>query len=432
MDSRRPSIPRDTRVLLAVVVISVSVLWVLARLRFPDRAQTPNPVAPVLAQLAPPSAFEDITASVAQTAPRIQSWLASVERPRSAAPGAQPRPPYLAALRFRDDLAMTLLPDEPSVRTDLSPSGTVAGELARDPVSRLAVVRLPAQDVPALSMWSPRRTEYPRFLFAADVSPQGTSLRPVFVGALYWTVSARWATSIWALPGPVGLLPGTFVFTAEGQLVGVAAEQDGRPAIVPGERLVEIASRLAQRGTTGAATIGVQVQPFTPPLSAALGANSGLVVAWVDANGPAAGQLAPTDVIERVDDRPLTTMEQWEAREASLTDGESVTLTARRNGEVRHLTLTARSVTAASATRPLGLTARAVRGAGSEVMRVDPDSAAMRAGLLPGDLITLAGDTNAPTPSQVSRAFAAAGDRATVAAVTRGITHFIVTLDKRP
>jgi len=98
---------------------------------------------------------------------------------------------------------------------------------------------------------------------------------------------------------------------------------------LPIERLVEIASRLAQRGTTGAATIGVQVQPFTPPLSAALGANSGLVVAWVDANGPAAGQLAPTDVIERVDDRPLTTMEQWEAREASLTDGESVTLTAR-------------------------------------------------------------------------------------------------------
>ena len=41
-------------------------------------------------------------------------------------------------------------------------------EVARDPVSHLAVIRVPEGIAPALSTWSPRRFDYPRFLLAAD------------------------------------------------------------------------------------------------------------------------------------------------------------------------------------------------------------------------------------------------------------------------
>ena len=43
MEPNRPSVSRDTRLLFAVILISVAMLWVLARIRFPDRPPTPKP-----------------------------------------------------------------------------------------------------------------------------------------------------------------------------------------------------------------------------------------------------------------------------------------------------------------------------------------------------------------------------------------------------
>src|SRR5687768_7025191 len=105
MEPNRPSVSRDTRLLFAVILISVAMLWVLARIRFPDRPTTPNIVPPVLAQLAAPSAFDDIAASVAQLDPRLRGSVVALDvRPQSgrlarSASGVVP------ALRFRDDLA---------------------------------------------------------------------------------------------------------------------------------------------------------------------------------------------------------------------------------------------------------------------------------------------------------------------------------------
>ena len=68
---------------------------------------------------------------------------------------------------------------------------------------------------------------------------------------------------------------------------------------------------------------------------------------------------------------------------------------------------------AAPATRPanrsLGLTLRARPKIGAEVVRIEPASAADRAGLTLGDVITLVADVPAPTPAQVTRSFTATG-----------------------
>src|SRR6185503_13703459 len=143
MTSNRPSVSRDTRLLLAIVLVSIGMLWVLARLRFPDRVPTPNPVPPVLAQLTTPSPLDDIAASVAQLQPRLEPLIAAVDvqAPRQGALGAGAR--TISALRFRDDLAVALIAG--SFGGDAADVRVVgASEVARDAASQLAVIRLPA------------------------------------------------------------------------------------------------------------------------------------------------------------------------------------------------------------------------------------------------------------------------------------------------
>src|ERR1700759_501332 len=103
----RSSISRETRLLLTIALVATSTLWVLARLRFPERASTPNPVTPVLAQLAPPNAFEDIATSLNQLRGRLG---ASLQRVEIRAAGGQTAT-TATALRFRDHLAVLVLPD---------------------------------------------------------------------------------------------------------------------------------------------------------------------------------------------------------------------------------------------------------------------------------------------------------------------------------
>ena len=120
------------------MVISVALLWVLARIRFPDRAQTPNPVPPVLAQLAPPSAFDDMSATVAQIESRLQPSLVELEVQRH--PDGRRRAEVIRnkvlALRFRPDLAVAWIgPDSDFDAVETMPLDAL--EVARDRASRL-------------------------------------------------------------------------------------------------------------------------------------------------------------------------------------------------------------------------------------------------------------------------------------------------------
>ena len=193
----------------------------------------------------------------------------------------------MPALRFRDDLAVALMRPAAEAFEVTPVSGA---EVARDPVSHLAVIRVPEGTAPALSMWSPRRFDYPRFLLAADTSRDGTSLRPVFVGSLNPSSSPTWSGPIWALPGSSEIAAGTFVFTIDGEVAGLVVERDGRHAIVPAETVVAVADRLAREGPGRPGRLGIQAQALTPDLAAATGASLGAIVTWVDPLGPAAKQ----------------------------------------------------------------------------------------------------------------------------------------------
>ena len=116
---------------------------------------------------------------------------------------------------------------------------------------------------------------------------------------------------------------------------------------------------------------------------------------------------------------------------ARLSAGQTLTLRVRRRGEVNDVAVVAAGVAIPAVKRSLGLSLRARPGTGAEVMRVDPASAAARAGLAAGDVITLMGNSAAPTPAEVQRSYAALreGQRILVAA-TRGSRHFVTTVER--
>jgi S1-C subfamily serine protease len=155
------------------------------------------------------------------------------------------------------------------------------------------------------------------------------------------------------------------------------------------------------------------------------------VVTWVDPQGPAVGQLNVTDVIVTMGDKSLPGYEQWRARIAQLTAGETVVLGVRRHGEAQTATLTARPMSTPAGPRPLGLTMRTIQRVGVEVLGVTAASAAALARIEPGDVITVIGDRQAPTSEEVRRAFAATSDdRSVLVAVTRGASHHVLLLKK--
>jgi S1-C subfamily serine protease len=428
MERHRPRVSRETRLLLGIVLVSIATLWVLARIRFPDQPATPNPVPPVLAQLAPSSPFEAIASTISDLLGDVGHVLMPLrfaDVPSGGEGSFTTRP----ALRFREDLALTLVPPETMRRAKLQDDLDV---VAHDPPSKVAVVRVPAAPVPPLRRWTPPPRFAPRFLLAATVSREGTSLTPVFVSSIASIESPWWPGPIWLLPPPLHLATGTFLFTTDGAMAGAVVAEGSRAALVPVDVLLSTAERLGAQGRRLPGHLGIEVQALTPPLRRALAADAGVVVTWVDPEGPAAAHLLVTDVIERLQDQPLTGVEDWTARLQRIAAGETVRIVVRRAGEGKELVIDAvERRPPPPADRPLGLETRLRPGEGAEVVSVQALSSAARAGLAPGDLITIAGDILSPRPGQIQRLYEdATGERPILLAVTRGGAHLVVALEK--
>jgi S1-C subfamily serine protease len=424
----RPRISRETRLLLVTAILAVAALWVLARVRFPDRPAAPNPVQPFLTQLTARPTFGDLAEEISQLQPRLEPLLFLADgAPRAG--GAAPGSPHdlRLALRIRDDLAAVLLDGaDRTAGTDMRQH--VAGF---DPASHLAIVRVPGPPAPPPVPWRPAEPRRPRYLIATDISTTAPSLRPVFVGSLEPIASPVWGGQIWLAPAHATLVPGSFVFTSDGLLAGLVVQHDGGRAIVPGEVLLAEAERLVIPIAGPPGDLGVTVQALTPPVSRATGAASGVVVTWVDPSGPSAEALAAGDVIEAADDVEMPTPLHWDTRTSRLTAGETIAVRVRRGGELAEVPLTAARASSVAATASLGLTLRAVPGAGSEVVRVEPGSVAESAGLAAGDLLTRVGGAAAPSPAAIRAAFdATLNGEAVLVAVTRADTHHVTALEK--
>jgi S1-C subfamily serine protease len=280
---------------------------------------------------------------------------------------------------------------------------------------------LPEADVPSLNTWSPRIFDYPRYMVAVEVVEQTLSLRPVFVGSLVPVESRDWNGSVWRLPPGIGLSPGTFLFSIEGLIAGVAVEQAGALSLVPAPLVLESAKKLSQGAPHAPGALGIAVQPTTV----------GLAVTWVDPSGPAADELMPTDIVESVNGQAVASTDDWRARTRNIAKGAEVKLRVRSDGGAREVAIVAAEVVQPPEDSSLGLRVRTVPRIGVEVLAVEPQSRADRAGIRAGDLITVFGGRKAPVAAQVARIFDDAARQAKLlVALSRGGEHHVVVLEK--
>lgn len=412
----RPRISRETRRLLTAAIMALVALWVLARVRFPDRPAAPGPVQPLIDQLSASPRFGDLAAEIAQLRARLRPALLVL---REAAPGW----PGRVALRVRDDLALAYT----SLPGPLHDPAGVDVALARDPASGLTVVQaLREQARLVLPPWMAMRPDDPRYLAVATTNGSVLSLRPVFVPGLLARSSPLWPGPIWEVLDPADLPEGGFAFSFDGELAGLIVPHGDGAAIVPGSTLMTAFGRLQLSGSQPTGDLGVQVQELTPALSSATGTSSGVVVTWVDPQGPSAESLADGDVLETANDRVLETPDHWRAEMARLRPGDPLTVLVNRRGERHEVTLLA------AAPRPmrsqaLGLSLRSMAEGGSEVVGVAVGSSGEAAGVRAGDIITLIGDIPDPTPAQVRRVFGAA-TRPVLVIVRRNGKHVALAL----
>jgi len=406
----RPRISRETRLLLTTTLIAVAALWVLARVRFPDRPPPPNPVQPLLTQLTPRPTFADLASEIAALRPRMDSLIVAV-------PGG------LAGLRVREGVAVTWV--DPRRDEGVRNADRLIGY---DPASGLSLVRVESRSTPAPALWSPEAAG-PRYFIASEISPAGLSLRPVYVGSLAAVDNPRWPGQVWQLPSNPDIEPGSFLFTADAAFAGLVVDHGEGRSLVPAGTMMAEADRLIDRPATMPSYVGVDVQPLTASLSRATGATSGLIVTWVDPRGPAAGVLNTGDVIEAANNAALPTTDHWDVQMARLGAGQTLVISVRDASGGREVMLVA-SARAATDPASLGLTLRALPGIGAEVIRVERGSSGDRSGLRSGDLITRANGTDAPTPAQLQRAFASARERPLIVAFTRGTSRQVTALEK--
>jgi membrane-associated protease RseP (regulator of RpoE activity) len=457
---------RETRLLLLTLCVSVAVLFLLARFRFPERPiselATPQP----LTRLARSTTFDDLSATLKDLLHQADGAIVVMRVSAPIGAGASGTR-LVPALRVRDDLAVAMLQGDARVEAidDLAVSANAI--VARDEVRGLALVRVPPLSAPALSVQPQSEAlDLPGFLVVMDAAPGGPAIRAEFVSRVSTRAHPAWDTAVLALGGVTNVRPGAAVFTLAGRFVGIVlndhADHD-ETVIAPGETVIARATRLTEGESVLAANTGLSVQPLSPALAKATKATNGVVIAAMSNQNA----LRVGDVIAAIDNDSINSVGDWERVLSRRAPGTTILLhIVRRNGKLQvRLTLTWRdaplapgddgaAAAAASAKRSdanagtLGLTLRALPGGVVQVQRVEPDSAAARAGLQAGDRITAlptasasasatsasATSASPPTPlssARVERAFQtlAHGD-ALMLAIDRAGQPLIVAIEK--
>jgi hypothetical protein len=426
---------RETRLLVVTLVVSVVLLLVLARFRFPaaDRPQ-PAAIAAPLERLAARATFDELARIMAGVERRVSPSTLVLDVTASEAgrvPGeAVPR--RSPALRVRDDMALIALQQgelavaiagQPGVRPEL---------VGLDEVRGLAVVRVPAAAAPTLSVEEPARDASARYVAIVEASPSGPSVRPLFLGKLDPVADPGWPHPLLSLGSVLTATPGSFVFTLDGGLLGMTVSNRGLPALVPAAHVLAAADQLTGGLVRRRGDLGISWQGLTPALARATGTRAGVVVAGVDPDGPAAGFIESGDVVASINGYPIRATADARLAAAAAGPGSGATLEVHRGGESRTVSLMARQrpEPGTDSSAALGVVARA-QPDGLLVVRVTPESAGDRAGLLPGDVITRVDREPVARTTNLARAWSEAPPgRTWLLTVTRANAPAVLALEK--
>ena len=430
----RARLGRDTRLLVITIVVSIAMLLVLARFRFPARsapaAEPPQP----LEQLAARATYDELTSILRGVDDRVSESVVAVTMITrdETNPDAEPEPIPSVAVWLRNGRAVALTP--PGRGISGSANGTGVTVVATDARRGVSLLGIPGAPGAPPDIRDPDATiDAPGYLAAIEGTAAGPAIRPMYFGRVDQTNEPGWTDSVLRFSALQQTLPpGVAIFTLQGAFVGLGIP-DGRDLLVVPEPVLEAAANsLATAGSRPLANPGFQVQPLDSALRAATGAQEGVIVSYVDPDGPGTNVLRVGDVITGIGDIVVHTPEDYRAAALDMTVGSPVTIRFVRDGRAEAAPITAapRRTAAAAEGQGLGLSLREV-SAGTQVTRVAVGSAAAQAGLEEGDIITALNGAPHPAPATLERAYQRLQSRGwIVVAVDRNGTHLVTALGK--
>ena len=261
---------RETRLLVLVIVVSLAVLFLLAKFRFPAAGLMSGPPSPgPLERLAARATYDDLAAAIAAVVQRVDSSVIIVQvdaippeekeknpKEKSAPAPAPAAHPLLAArllpgIRLRPDLALVHVPAGMRVSPAQGfsgPTSVFASDLKRE----IALVRVPT--LPESATGIPSVFEnFPGFSYVAVVEAAmgGPTARPVFIGRLDTSVDDRWQPSPLLIGGASQAAAGSLLFAVDGRLIGMVLPQFGSLAVVPPAALNSVVSELGGGAAAG-------------------------------------------------------------------------------------------------------------------------------------------------------------------------------------
>jgi hypothetical protein len=409
------------------------VLLLLARLRFPDAPRV-EVSAPPLERLAARASYDALAADVQRAQPTIGRSVVALRVARRARTSpydlwdalagsdAQEAVRHVVAMRVSADTALAPVGAESRVEGIVGDSAVAAPPvLGLDLVRGWALVRVPAT-TEAVSQPRPMSSlPTPIYVVVAEGTQAGATLRPVFLGQGTRFDSVKWSRPLLPLGG-IAISPGALLFTLDGEFIGAAVVDGGAPAIVDAGDLFDVAARLDANteGTVG--DLGVSVQRLTAELALATLVDRGVLVAEVDPGGPASTVLEPGDVLTMLAGQPVTDPREFLLNVAQRRADETLEVSFVRSGTAATATLRVRA--AAPGTEADALSFVREPGVGTRVERGGRERVP---GLQPGDIVTRAAATAAPTPAQLRALLARASASGFLTLVVRrdGRQHVI-------
>ena len=232
---------RETRILLLIVAISIALLLLLARLRYPA-ADLPV-IAPTQAPLvgtSGPRGFEDLSqrlsSLLATVSPRVLVVEVEPATPPPRRPLQEVEPQPGIAVHVKPDIAVMHVPRGFRPRSAV---GAGVEVLATDDNREVAVLRVS----PNLDAFSDRSVEPfagMSFVGVVFATRGGPTVQPGYVGRVSPVSDTYWAGGLLDL-GPIPTPPdGAALFSTEGQFLGFTSVRQGTVVLTPAQALQDL------------------------------------------------------------------------------------------------------------------------------------------------------------------------------------------------
>jgi hypothetical protein len=238
----RSRLTRETRLLLIIITLSVVVLVLLSRFRFPDEAAVPGrSTTPLpLERLAARATYDELSTIIADLGRRVTPSVTVL----SVDADGQQR--FVPAVRVREDLLLAHVKGEhrilAMVGTD-EPVDIAAFDARRE----LVLLRVrPAPGAIVSLDGSAFMGARPQYVATIEGTPVGPAVRPLFLGRADRVPDNRYPEGLLVLGGVLVASPGSLIFGLDGSFVGLCVIDAGYAAGVSGQSLASAVASMTR------------------------------------------------------------------------------------------------------------------------------------------------------------------------------------------